>query len=92
MVLMNETGFFYGVLSSLTSNVTGSWFLTFLIITLIVFIIGLIFGLDLEFTSILVFPLLVVFASVTSEYLSVVVIGILYLAVLFAKNFFGTYR
>ena len=92
MVLLNETGFMYATLAAITTNVTGSWFLTFLSITLLIYIIGLIFGLDLEFTSILVFPLLVLFAGLTSEYLVIVAIGIIYLAVLFAKNFFGTYR
>lgn len=88
MVLINETGFMYSVLAGMTTNVTGSWFLTFLSLTLIIYILGLVFGLDIEFTTILVFPLLIIFGGLTGEYLSVLAIGIIYFAVLFAKNFF----
>lgn len=83
-----SSGFFNDLLNSLTTNVTGSVFLTLLFLTFIILAFALVFRIPIEFTVLFVFPLLLGFAAYTSAYMAVAGVGILYLAVLIAKNFF----
>lgn len=83
-----SSGWIADLLNGITTNVTGSVFLTLLLITFLVMAFAFAFRIPIEFTVILIFPLLIGFGAYTSAYMSVLGVGILYLAVLVAKNFF----
>ena len=89
MGLFDETGFIYTVVNAITVNVTGDLFLSLLLITLLFMFFAFAFRIPLEFTIILVFPLLIGFAvEGGAGFGPVLGVGIIYLAVLLAKNFF----
>lgn len=89
MGLFNETDIIYTVVNGLTTNVTGSPFLTLLLITAGILLFAFAFRIPLEFTVILVFPLLVGFAvEGGAQFFTVLGVAMLYVSVLIAKNFF----
>jgi len=88
VLFMNETGFIGNLIIEFSNNLTGSLFLTLLIITIFLILTGLLFRLSLEFTAIIILPLLLVFMATTSEFLAVGGVFLLYLGVIIAKNFF----
>jgi len=89
MGLFNETGLIYVVTNALTVNVTGDLFLTLLLIVLMFMLFAFAFRIPLEFTAILVFPLLIGFAvEGGAGFMPILGVGIFYLTVLLAKNFF----
>ena len=89
MGLFNETDIIYSVVSGLSNNVTGSVFLTLLLITAGIMLFAFAFRIPLEFTVILIFPLLVAFAvEGGAEFFSVLGVAMIYISVLIAKNFF----
>ena len=89
MGLFNETGFIYVVTNAITTNITGDLFLTLLLLVLAFMLFAFAFRIPLEFTVILVFPLLIGFGvEGGAGFMSVLGVGIIYLSVLLAKNFF----
>ena len=89
MGLFNETGIIYVVTNAITTNVAGDLFLTLLLPVLMVMLFAFAFRIPLEFTVILVFPLLIGFCvEGGAGFMPVLGVGILYLSVLLAKNFF----
>jgi hypothetical protein len=89
MALFNNTGFIYTVTEAISSNITGDLFLTLLLYVLLIMLLAFAFRIPLEFTVILVFPLLIAFGvEAGAGFAPVLGVGIVYLAVLFAKNFF----
>lgn len=83
-----SAGFIADLINSITTNVTGSLFLTLLLLVFLIMGFALAFRIPVEFTVILIFPLLVGFAAYSSAFMPVTAVGIIYLAVLIAKNFF----
>lgn len=83
---------FYGsnaiinVVNGITTNITGSEFLTLLIIVLILISICLMFRMPLELTIPLILPLLIVISIQTNEIISVLGVALLYAAILIAKK------
>ena len=89
MVLFNETGFIYSIVSAITQNITGNDFLTLLFLIAGFVLFAFAFRIPLEFTIIFVFPLLIAFGAKGGEaFMPVLGVGIIYLSVIFAKNFF----
>lgn len=89
MSLFNETDFIYSLVNNMTQDITGSLFLTLLLITLGIMLFALAFRIALEFTSLLVFPLLIGFAAEGgAAFMSVTGVFIIYISILLAKNFF----
>lgn len=88
MALFDTSGLIYTFFTSFTNNVSGSWFLTFLILTIILLVACASLRLPIEFSILLVFPLSVYFVAISSAYMSVLGVMIIYLAFLIAKNFF----
>lgn len=88
MVYFDTNGIFYSVLAGLTANVTGSWFLTLMAVTLLVMAFSFAFRIPIEFTVILVFPLLIGFGAMTGSFMPVLGVGIIYMAILVSKNAF----
>ena len=86
--LINSTGVAYDVLNGLTSNVTGSWVLTFLLIMVVCMLFAMAFRIPVEITTILVFPLgIAIAAQVGTAWLGILGLMMLYLAFIIAKNF-----
>ena len=89
MGLMNTSGTVYTVINGLSSDVTGSVFLTLLILTALVMLFAFAFRIPLEFTMLLIFPLLIAFAvEGGSAFFGVLGVAIIYISILLAKNFF----
>jgi hypothetical protein len=88
MPFLNETGIIGTILISATNNITGSLFLTLLLLVIIIMVIAALFRLSLEWTAILIMPLLIVLMSYEGLFLPVGGVFLLYLAVLLGKNFF----
>jgi hypothetical protein len=74
------------VIEYFTLNITGSVFLSLLFIMIALLVIALALRIPIEYTAILVFPLILGFAAYYSAFLPAVGICILYLAVLAANN------
>lgn len=89
MVFFDETGIIYIVISKITQNITGNDTLSVLFIIILLMLLAFAFRIPIEFTALFVFPLLIGFgAQAGAGFMPVLAIGIIYLSVLLAKNFF----
>lgn len=90
MVLCIDTsGFIYSFLVTATTNVTGSLFLTTLLIALFLLAFTALFGIPIEFTAIILLPLHLGFlACLGTDWLAITGVVLIYLGFLLAKNFF----
>lgn len=75
------------VLGNATTTTTGSLFLTFLIIMVIILAMALMFGIKLEFTAILILPLLLGLASYYGDFIALLLAVLAYLSMIITKNF-----
>jgi len=87
-LFLNETGFVGDILTGLTNNVTGSLFLTLLMIMLFFILMTLLFRFPIEFSLVLLLPLFLGFMAATSDFLALGGVVLIYLGIVFAKNFF----
>ena len=86
-LFINETGIAADVFNGM-NGITGSAFLTLLLIVLLCMMIAFLFRIPIEFTAILVLPMLLTFAAFYSEFLATTGVILIYLGILLAKNFF----
>lgn len=77
----------YNIINTGTTTTTGSIFLTLIMIFIMLLLIALMFGIPLEFTAILVLPLMFGYMAYFSEFLSMGLVMLIYLAIIFTKNF-----
>jgi len=75
------------VVLGLTSQMTGDIVLTLLLILICIIAIALMFGIPLEFTAILIVPLILAYMAYFAEFVTYGLILMVYLAFLFGKNF-----
>lgn len=68
-----------------TSNISGSLFMTVTALVFILILIGLVFGIPLELTVVLVLPILIGAMAFSREFVTIGGVILLYLAVVFAK-------
>ena len=87
-LFFNETGIISSGLMLLSDNVTGSVFISLLLIMVLLILVAMLFRLPIEVTAIILMPVLIVFMALTSEFLAVGGVVLIYLGVIFAKNFF----
>jgi len=87
-LFFNESGVIAAFITQMTNNVTGSLFLSLLIIMVFFMLAALLFRLPIEFAAIILMPVLIVFMAATSDFLAVGGVFLIYLGVIFAKNFF----
>ena len=78
----------YAILNGFTNDISGSWFLTFLLVILVLMLIALALRIPLEFTAVIVMPLLLAMLSFSSDFTGVAGVFVIYLGILLAKNFF----
>ena len=83
---MNSSGIIYQVISGMTSNTTGSDYLTILLILLFILIGGLILRMNFELIAILSIPLLLVLMAFDSMFTAVGVYILIIVGVVLAKN------
>jgi len=87
VMLFNETGTIGIILKAATMNITGSEFLTYLGIILLVITFFLIFRIPIEATAVLIMPLLLVLMAFSGNLLAIGGAFLIYLGILLAKNF-----
>ena len=87
VMFYNSSGSFGIILNSFTYNVTGDLFLTLLCIVLLILAFCLMFRIPIEFSAIIVLPLLLTLMAFSSQFLAIGGLTLLYIGVLVAKNF-----
>ena len=88
MVFFNETGTLGVVLVAITNNITGSLFLTVLFLTFIIVALFAAFRVPIEVTALMIMPFLLVAMAYQSEFIAFGGVALIYMAVIFVKNFF----
>lgn len=84
-MFINESGIIGIVVVSLTDNVTGSLFLTLLLIVMLLMSICILFRMPIEWSSLIVMPLLIVIGSFQGSFISVLGVFLIYAGILLAK-------
>lgn len=87
VLFLNMTESIGIVLGNATTYTTGSMFLTLLIVMLIIIAIAIMFGIQLEYTMILLLPLLISYMAFYGEFVTIGSVILIYLAFVFTKKF-----
>lgn len=89
VVCIDTTGIIYSFLATMTVNVTGSFFISTLLIAFFFMGICALFGIPLEFTAIILLPLHLGFlACLGTDWLAITGVILIYLGILLGKNLF----
>jgi len=88
MVFINEGGFIAGFIMDMTMNLTGSLFVSLLVIMFFFILVAMLFRLPMEVSAVILLPLFLSFMAATSEFVVVGGVILIYLGIIFAKNFF----
>lgn len=88
MVFINWTDHIGVLIGTATENVTGDLIITLAVILLVLLAFALMFGIPLEFTSIIFLPLCVVYMTYYSQFIAVGGLIILYLSFIITRRFF----
>jgi len=86
--LINDSQTIGVIINSMTQSTTGNTFLTYLIILFIIMIIAFIFRIRLEYTAILILPLLLSLMAYYGSFWTFGGLILIYLAIISAKHFF----
>lgn len=86
-LFINETEIIGVIIGQAASTTFGSMFLALLSIYLILIALALMFGIKMEYTMILAFPLMLAYMSRYSEFLSIGAATLIYLSLILTKNF-----
>lgn len=86
--LLNEAGFIGQVIVGL-NGITGSLFLTLLVILILLIIAALALRIPLEAISVIYLPLLITLTAYTSEFLALFGCFLIYAGIIIAKNLLG---
>ena len=88
MAFFDYTDVFGQLLSGLNS-ISGSLFISLLMLTLFLLSLCLAFNLPVEVSIVLVFPVMLSAALVTQQFITVAGVGMIYIAILMARRFFA---
>lgn len=88
MTFVNASGVIGQMLSQGTTNLTGDIFATLFLIFLILLFVAVAFRMSFEFIVIIFLPMVIVMMAYYSEWYVVGGLFLIFLAVLFARNFF----
>lgn len=83
---INSSGVIYQVINGMTSNTTGSDYLTVLLIVIFIILAGFILRMPFELIAILMIPLLIVLMAFDSLFTTLGVIIFIFIGVVLAKN------
>jgi hypothetical protein len=86
-MFINTTETLGVILAQGTNYTTGSIFLSLLVFLFLLLAIALLFGIRLEYTAILVLPLLISYMAYYGEFIAVGSIFLIYLAMIFSHQF-----
>jgi len=86
MQFINTTDIIGSILDAGTQNATGSLMATLLFILLFLVVICLMFGIPLEFISIIILPLCLSCASYYSDFFKPLIVILIYVSMIIAKN------
>jgi hypothetical protein len=86
-IFYNSSGSFGLIIDAWTYNVSGDLFLTLLGFVLIILAFCFMFRIPLEFSAIIILPILIVAMSWSSEFLAIGGLTLVYLGILVAKWF-----
>lgn len=84
--LFNDTGTIGIIINAVNTNITGSQFLTFLLIIAVILMFFLAFRIPLEASVLLVLPLILTFLAYSNDLYAVGGVVLIYVGVLWAKN------
>lgn len=85
-MFVNETGLIGQILASGTITLTGSMVLSLLVIFLILLVIAMMLQIQLEYLSVIILPFCLALGSYYSTFVVPVIIIIIYLSAIVAKN------
>ena len=86
-LFLDQSGFIASIITDLTNNLTGSLFLTLMLIMVFFIVIALMFRFPIEISAIILAPLFLVFMASTGEFVAVGGVVLIYLGIIIAKNF-----
>lgn len=86
MAFINETGIIATILASGTASVTGNMVASLLVILLFIVVVAMMFGIPLEFTSILIIPICLVMGAYYSNFIVPLTIIFIYITAIISKN------
>ena len=86
MVFINETQTTYTILNGLTTDVTGSIFLTLFFIIAFIVLVAIALRIPEEATALIVLPLLLVCIAYYRDLLAIGLVALIYIGFLVAKN------
>ena len=84
---MNWTDTIGQIISQGTITTTGSVVMTLFIIMLLLIVAAVMFSIPIEWTAIIILPLMISLMQYSKEFMGIGTVLILYLALLLAKNF-----
>lgn len=87
-LLINNTGLIGVIINYGTVNVTGSLYMTLLMMAIIFIAIGLMFRMPIEWIAIFLLPMALVMLAMDSMILGIVSAILLFFAILFIRNLF----
>ena len=87
MIFLNTTETIGIIMARGTTYTTGSMFLSMLILVIILLAIAVLFQIPIEFTAILILPLLLSYMAFYKEFVVVGSVVMIYLAMVFARKF-----
>jgi hypothetical protein len=83
---INSSGTIASVLIAGTENLTGDIVSTLLMVFLFLLAVCFMFGIPLEFTAVIMLPMLIATAAYYSTFMGPLIVFLIYLATLLAKN------
>lgn len=89
---INETSFIGLMFTMLTNNVTGSPFLSLVVLFLFLLVLCLAAGIPMEWTAIFILPLCIYLMAYSSQFLQIAGFVLIYLGILLAKTWFASER
>jgi hypothetical protein len=88
MVFINSSQTLGIILAQGTATTTGSLFLSLFVLLAFFLAMALMFQIKLEYTAILILPLLLAYMAFYRDWIAVGTVILIYLAIIFTKNFF----
>jgi len=89
VVCLDTTGLIYSFLAAMSTDITGSFYLSTVVLALFIMGFTALFGIPIEFSAILLLPMHLGFlACLGTDWLAVTGIILVYLGILLGKNLF----
>jgi len=78
--MINETSVIGSVIVAITNNVTGSEFITYFVILLLLYLVGMLFRIPIQVIPALQLPVLIILMSQMSEFMAIGGLTMMYLS------------